>query len=100
MKYSPKNAIIVSINFLKLNGLDTLVPRAGVPPSVRPTDEYVGAAAPASLAADSIAIVRPRTSAPRMVLITEPDLKIMKVGMLLSICKQVLLRRDEEGHTL
>lgn len=91
MKYSPKNAITVSINFLKLNGLDTDVPRAGCPPSVRPTEEYAGPGAPASLTADSIAVVRPRTSAPRMVLITEPALKIMNVGILCCICQRLLV---------
>lgn len=77
------NAVIVSMIALKLNDLESDCPaRGAVPPSVRPGVEYDGAGAPASLTAFSIAVVRPRTSAPRIVLITEPDLNIIKVGIL------------------
>lgn len=71
-----------SINALKLYGLLIEVPAFGAPPSVRPAVVYAGGAAPESFTAASTAFVRPRGSAPLIVLMTAPFLKIMNVGML------------------
>ena len=80
MKYSPKNAIIVSITLLKFHGLERDC--LGVPPRVRPAEEKVGTEGPASLTALSMAFARPVRSAPWIVSITVPERKILKVGIL------------------
>ena len=99
-KYSPKNPTIESNQPLKLYGrASDCPPRGAVPPSVRPVEPYAGVVGPASLTADSIAVVRPRTSAPCMVLMTVPLRKIMKVGILIEGSVWELKKRGR-AHTL
>jgi hypothetical protein len=49
----------------------------------------VGVEGPASFTADSMAVVRPRVSAPRMVFITDPERKMRNVGILEWSCQYV-----------
>jgi hypothetical protein len=58
-----------------------------VPPRVRPAEENVGFAGPASLTAFSMAVVSPFLSAPCMVWITDPERKMRKVGILKIFCQ-------------
>lgn len=82
----------------KLNGLLSDVPREGVPPRVWPLVENTGGAiGPASLTAFSMAIVRPRVSAPLIVLIMLPFRKMRKVGMLCLCVSESF--GDLEGYT-
>ena len=73
--------ILSTIRF-QLKGWERDCPREGAEPRVRPGFEYDGLGAPASLTAFSMAEVRPSLSAPRMVFMTEPERKIINVGML------------------